>query len=79
MTFLTRRSLMRVLAGLPALVFGPEIAHSLVSAPPREGSRVNQIIVVCKTHFDIGYSDRVAEVLTFYRTSMIDRALDLID
>jgi len=35
--------------------------------------------IACKTHFDTGYSDRVADVLTFYRTTMIDRALDLID
>jgi alpha-mannosidase len=78
-TILTRRSAMRLLAGVPALVLGPKIAHSLVGSPPPQESRINQIIVVCKTHFDIGYSDRVANVLTFYRTTMIDRALDLID
>ncbi|QNI30133.1 hypothetical protein H7849_13105 [Alloacidobacterium dinghuense] len=79
MTTLTRRSAMRILAGVPALVLGPKIAHSLVGSPPSQESRINQIIVVCKTHFDIGYSDRVADVLTFYRTTMIDSALDLID
>ena len=35
--------------------------------------------MVCKTHFDIGYSDRVEDVLNYYRTTMIDRAVDLID
>jgi alpha-mannosidase len=79
MTILTRRSAMRLLAGVPALVLGPKTAHSLVGSPSPAASRINQIIVVCKTHFDIGYSDRVADVLTFYRTTMIDRALDLID
>jgi alpha-mannosidase len=76
---LTRRTAMRLLAGTPALVLGPKTASSqFLSSPPAAG-RINQIIVVCKTHFDIGYSDRVADVLTFYRTTMIDRALDLID
>lgn len=70
---------MRLLVGGPALILGPKTAHSLVGSSPAQESRVNQIIVVCKTHFDIGYSDRVAEVLAFYRTTMIDRALDLID
>jgi len=78
-TILTRRSAMRLLVGGPALILGPKTAHSLVGSSPPAASRINQIIVVCKTHFDIGYSDRVADVLTFYRTTMIDRALDLID
>ena len=78
-TILTRRSAMRLLVGGPALILGPKTAHSLVGSSPSQESRINQIIVVCKTHFDIGYSDRVAEVLAFYRTTMIDRALDLID
>ena len=79
MTFLTRRSAIRLLAGAPALVLGPKTAISRVLSSSASASRVNQIIVVCKTHFDIGFSDRVADVLTFYRTAMIDRALDLID
>lgn len=54
-------------------------AYSLDRPSPAAASRVSEIIVVCKTHFDIGYSDRVADVLAFYRTTMIDRALDLID
>ena len=79
MTILTRRSAVRLLVGAPALVLGRGTANSLGRPSPPAGSRINQIIVVCKTHFDIGYSDRVADVLTFYRTTMIDRALDLID
>lgn len=73
----TRRSALRLLAGVPALTLrqGPPSAAAQ-SSPP---NHVREIIVVCKTHFDIGYSDRVANVLNFYRTTMIDRALDLID
>ena len=40
---------------------------------------VKEIIVVCKTHFDIGYTHRVNDVVDYYRTSMIDKALDIMD
>ena len=76
---LTRRAAMRLVAGASAVTLSDKNATSLVRTSTPATSRVTQIIVVCKTHFDIGYSDRVADVLTFYRTTMIDRALDLID
>jgi alpha-mannosidase len=76
---LCRRTAVRLLAGAPAMILGPKIASSPVRLSPPAASRIKEIIVVCKTHFDIGYSDRVEDVLTFYRTTMIDRALDLID
>src|ERR1700757_4837262 len=75
----TRRAAMRLLAGASAIVLCPKTASSAVRSSPSASSQVNEIIVVCKTHFDIGYSDRVAEVLTYYRTTMIDRVLDLIE
>ena len=40
---------------------------------------VEEIIVVCKTHFDIGYTHRIGELMDYYRTTMIDRALDIMD
>jgi alpha-mannosidase len=40
---------------------------------------VKEIIVICKTHFDIGYTHRVKDLLTYYRTSMIDKALDIME
>ena len=61
------------------MVLGQGSTKSVVRSSPSAASQINEIIVVCKTHFDIGYSDRVADVLTYYRTTMIDRALDLID
>ena len=76
---LTRRTAMRLLAGAPAIVLGPKAGSSPARSSPPVTSQINEIIVVCKTHFDIGYSDRVADVLTYYRTTMIDHALDLID
>ncbi len=41
--------------------------------------RLRRVIVAYKTHFDIGYTDLVRNVLARYRTSMIDGALDLVD
>jgi hypothetical protein len=40
---------------------------------------VKEIIVVFKTHFDIGYTHRVKDLLQYYRTDMIDKALDIMD
>lgn len=40
---------------------------------------VKEIIVICKTHFDIGYTHRVNDIVNFYRTTMIDNALKAID
>ncbi len=38
-------------------------------------SNVREVIVVCKTHFDLGYTHRVKDLVPYYRTDMIDRAL----
>ena len=38
--------------------------------------QVKEIIVVFKTHFDIGYTHRVKDVVQYYRTDMIDHALE---
>ncbi len=44
-----------------------------------EKSNVEEIIVVCKTHFDIGYTHRVDELISYYRTDMIDKALAIME
>ncbi len=41
--------------------------------------KVEQVIVVFKTHFDIGYTDLASKIVARYRTSMIDKALDVCD
>ena len=41
-------------------------------------SPVKEIKVICKTHFNIGYTHRVKEIVQYYRTSMIDNALDIV-
>ena len=40
---------------------------------------VREVIVVFKTHFDIGYTDLATNVIQKYRTTMIDQALDVVD
>jgi len=40
---------------------------------------LEQVIVVYKTHFDIGFTDMAENVVKMYRTSMIDKALVVCD
>ncbi len=42
-------------------------------------SAEREIILVFKTHFDIGYTDLAENVLKRYRTEMIDHALEVVD
>lgn len=42
-------------------------------------TNVEEVIVICKTHFDIGYTHRVEEIVDYYRTSMIDKAMKVMD
>lgn len=44
-----------------------------------ETPKVERVILVFKTHFDIGYTKLAREVLEQYRTTMIERALDVCD
>lgn len=51
-------------------------------APVKEANKANsveQIIVVFKTHFDIGYTGMAKDVVQRYRTSMIEDALKVVD
>ena len=43
------------------------------------GPGVREVVVVFKTHFDIGYTDMAKNVVERYRTSMIDQALEVCD
>ncbi len=40
---------------------------------------VDQLVIVFKTHFDIGYTDMAKDVVLRYRTKMIDQALEVCD
>ena len=41
--------------------------------------KLEEVIVVSKTHFDIGFTDLASRVVDRYRTSMADQALRLVD
>jgi alpha-mannosidase len=51
----------------------------LSSQPITVTSGVKEIVVVFKTHFDIGYTDMASNIVQRYRTTMIDQALDVVD
>ena len=40
---------------------------------------LKEVIVVCKTHFDLGYTHRIKDLIPHYRTRMIDQAMDIMD
>ncbi|MCX7009649.1 MAG: polysaccharide lyase family protein [Kiritimatiellaeota bacterium] len=54
-------------------------AAALVGQARKKSGIVEQIIVVFKTHFDIGYTDMASNIVTKYRTMMIDQALAVVD
>jgi len=45
----------------------------------KEVKEVKEVIVIFKTHFDIGYTHRVKDIISYYRTEMIDRALTAME
>lgn len=59
----------------------PINASTAEAAPssPKQKTKLENVVIVYKTHFDIGYTARACEVLHEYRTSMADRVLDAID
>src|SRR6478735_779082 len=72
-------------AGVTATMFSEIDVHTKTTlakagdATAPAVSPVKEIIVVIKTHFDIGYTHRVNDVIPFYRTAMIDKALAGMD
>src|SRR5215471_2830489 len=63
------------------VVLGSALAVAALSPAEARGvnTNVQKIIVVFKTHFDIGYTDLITNVLTRYRTTFLDKALKLIE
>ncbi|MHB8903337.1 MAG: hypothetical protein ACYC6Y_31630, partial [Thermoguttaceae bacterium] len=49
------------------------------TAGPNRWPQLEEVILVFKTHFDIGYTDMASSVVERYRTSMIDSALAVVD
>ncbi len=69
-----------LLSVLPATLHATKTGNT---ASPSErqgtGSHVKEVVVVFKTHFDIGYTDMASNVVHKYRTKMIDLALAVVD
>ncbi|MGB4258160.1 MAG: hypothetical protein WBL15_10720 [Phycisphaerae bacterium] len=69
--------------GVGACLLGlvaPVMFLVLPLATARAGQpRTEEVIIVFKTHFDIGYTDMAVNVVEGYRTSMIDQALAVVD
>jgi len=42
-------------------------------------TNVKEIIVIFKTHFDIGFTHRVDDIIRFYRTEMLDQAFQVME
>lgn len=62
-------------ATLAMTVDGQERGRKEITLTPG----VREVIVVSKTHFDIGYTDLASKVVDRYRTTMADQALKLVD
>ena len=54
-------------------------ALAALTCPAAETNTLQEIVVVFKTHFDIGYTDLATNIVQRYRTTMIDQALDVVD
>jgi hypothetical protein len=54
-------------------------ASKLVRPLAPKPVQVEQVIVVFKTHFDVGYTDMASNIVARYRTTMIDKALEVVD
>jgi len=65
-------------AGLSILWSGISIGANSEGAKPA-GRRVDEVVVVFKTHFDIGFTDLASKVVKRYQTTMIDGALEVVD
>ena len=55
------------------------LSTSAGAQPASPWPNLEEVIVVSKTHFDIGYTDLASRVVDRYRTSMADQALKLVE
>lgn len=67
---------LRIVALLPLLSLFAQPGYCRETAPSQG---VSEVVVVFKTHFDIGFTDLASNVVRHYQTSMIDNALAVVD
>lgn len=51
----------------------------LLIAVQTHAAQLHQVVIVFKTHFDIGYTDMASNVVQRYRTTMVDDALKVVE
>lgn len=74
MKLLTLALVIGLRAGAAAFAAGPTSTNTAASK-----SALETVIIVYKTHFDIGYTSTAKEAVHDYRTEMTDRLLDAIE
>ncbi|MCC6234365.1 MAG: hypothetical protein IT580_17115, partial [Verrucomicrobiales bacterium] len=62
-------------AALAAMILATGMARS----DEPVAARVREVVVVFKTHFDLGYTEMASNVVQRYRTTMIDDALKVVE
>lgn len=74
-------SLRTRLSQTPRLLAAAMLLVAVLAGPGTvpAAAAVDQVVVVFKTHFDIGYTDMASNVVQRYRTTMIDDALKVVD
>ena len=68
-----------VLGFFAALLFPPLDTIAADSDAKPTVPKLDNVVIVYKTHFDLGYTARVGDVIHEYRTEMADRVLDAIE
>ena len=73
----------RLLAALaPFVLFSPSYAADKTETEAQARAKwpnLQEVVVVVKTHYDIGYTRPAKDVVQYYRTEMIDRAVGAME
>ena len=70
---------MRSLIKIALAIFTVAVSFAAPSFAVQPESNLEEIIIVYKSHFDIGYTQLASEVIERYRTGTIEKALDVVD
>ena len=69
----------KIIKTLSILCFIIPLQILAATAFAQKSSKVEEIVIVFKTHFDIGYTHLATDAIKSYRTTMIDAALNSIE
>ncbi len=74
-TFSLRNLLLLLVCISSAFPYHLRTAEASKASPPK----IREVVIVFKTHFDIGYTDMASNVVRRYQTTMIDQALQVVE